>query len=92
MAARTKSTRNWLTANAFKGERFKVMLIPRPEGRPAAVVLGLGRRSPREEFSCWLAAGLPDRLPDGHYHLAQTAAAGRGHAVRFRLAIRTIPF
>ncbi|HEY5810032.1 MAG TPA: leucyl aminopeptidase family protein [Povalibacter sp.] len=78
-AGQDQPTRNWLAANAFKAERFKVILIPRPDGQPAAVVAGLGRRGTREELSCWNAAGLPDRLPDGHYHLAQplppTAAA-----------------
>lgn len=73
-SAQDERTRNWLGANAFKGERLKVVLIPTPDGMPAAVIAGLGRRPAREEFSCWNAAGLPDRLPDGHYHLAQPLA------------------
>ncbi|MBB6092066.1 leucyl aminopeptidase [Povalibacter uvarum] len=71
-AGQSEVVRNWLVANAFKGERFKIVLIPGEQGTPAAVVVGLGRRPARDEFSCWQSAGLPDRLPDGRYHLAQS--------------------
>jgi len=70
--ARDERTRNWLAANAFRGERYKILLVPAPNGSPAAVVVGLGRRLAPDEFTCWHSAGLPDRLPDGHYHLALT--------------------
>lgn len=63
--------RNWLIANAFKGERHKVLLIPAASGALSQVAVGMGRRPPREELSCWHVSGLPDRLPDGYYHLAQ---------------------
>jgi leucyl aminopeptidase len=69
LGALDTSTRGWISANAFKGERYKVVLIPGPNGTLSAVALGLGKRTGRDEFSCWLAAGLPDRIPDGHYHL-----------------------
>ena len=39
--------------------------------RQTAGYSGLGRRNPREELSCWAAAAIPDRLPDGDYHLAE---------------------
>ena len=68
-------TRNWLAANAFRGERHKVLLVPGPSGTAAAVIVGLGRRATREDFTCWNSTGLPDRLPDGDYHLAQNLAA-----------------
>ena len=60
---------------AFKAERGKQLVIPGTQGRPAAVVVGLGRRNPREELSCWAAAAIPDRLPDGDYHLAEALSA-----------------
>ena len=69
-----ESTRNWLSANIFKAERHKVLLVPAANGNLAEVVVGMGRRPPREEINCWHASGLPDRLPDGHYHLAQPLA------------------
>lgn len=68
--AQSETARNWLSANAFQAERNKLLVIPGVHGKPACVALGVGRRNGPEEFSCWLAAGLPDRLPEGHYHLA----------------------
>ena len=75
-ASQDESTRNWSAANCFKAERGKQLVIPGAQGRPAAVVVGLGRRNPREELSCWAAAAIPDRLPEGDYHLAE-ALPGR---------------
>lgn len=66
----TQTTRNWLAANGFRGERNKLLLIPAPSGALALVVVGMGRRSSRDVINCWHASGLPDRLPDGCYHLA----------------------
>jgi leucyl aminopeptidase len=71
-AAQDESTRNWSAAHGFKAERGKQLVIPGSQGRPASVLVGLGRRNPREELSCWVAAAIPDRLPDGDYHLAET--------------------
>lgn len=68
-------TRNWLAANAFRGERHKVLLVPGASGTAAAVIVGLGRRAAREDFTCWNSSGIPDRLPDGDYHLAQNLGA-----------------
>ncbi|MGH8178290.1 MAG: leucyl aminopeptidase family protein [Steroidobacter sp.] len=73
-----ETSRNWAAANTFKAERNKLLVIPGVQGKPACAALGMGRRNMREEFSCWSAAGLPDRLPEGRYHLAdalQAAAA-----------------
>jgi leucyl aminopeptidase len=70
--AQAESVRNWIEANGFKAERHKILLIPDGKGRTASVIVGLGRGHPREDFSLWHAAGLPDRLPDGDYHLADS--------------------
>jgi leucyl aminopeptidase len=72
--AQDEATRNWSAANCFKAERGKQLVVPGAHGRPAAVIVGLGRRNPREELSCWAAAAIPDRLPDGDYHLAEPLA------------------
>jgi leucyl aminopeptidase len=66
-----EAARNWAIANGFKGERNKLLIAPGTDGRPAGVAVGLGRKTAREDLNCWLAAGLPDRLPDGRYHLAE---------------------
>lgn len=72
--AQDEAARNWAATNGFKAERHKLLLLPGPKGRPIAVVAGLGKRNPREEVSGWAAAAIADRLPDGHYHLAQALA------------------
>ena len=72
-SAQSEVVRNWLAANSFKAERHKVLLLPSIEGGLAGVAVGLGRRG-REPLNCWHASGLPDRLPDGFYHLAQPLA------------------
>jgi len=69
--AQPEHARNWLTANNFKAERQRMLLIPDARGRPESVVLGLGRHQAREEFTFWHAAALPDRLPEGDYHVAE---------------------
>jgi len=67
-----ETLRNWLAANAFKAERQRLVLAPSSTGSLAAVILGMGKKpATREEINCWHASGLSDRLPDGHYHLAQ---------------------
>jgi leucyl aminopeptidase len=68
-------TRNWIATNCFKAERGKVLLVPGSHGRPAALLVGLGRQNPREELTCWAAAAIPDRVPDGDYHLADALPA-----------------
>lgn len=69
--AQPPAVQAWLAANAFKGERHRVLMIPGSDGRPTAIVAGMGRKLPGEDINCWNAAGLPDRLPDGSYHLAR---------------------
>jgi leucyl aminopeptidase len=65
-----EATRNWLSINSFKAERCKLLLVPGPQGRHAAVLVGLGRRNAHDTFTWPIAASIPDRVPDGHYHLA----------------------
>ncbi len=69
-SAQSDITRHWLAANSFKAERHKLLLLPQADGSLGGVAMGLGRRG-REPLNCWHASALPDRLPDGHYHLAQ---------------------
>lgn len=80
--AQQESVRQWVTANAFKGERFKTLLLPDSNGRPRAVVHGLGRVL-REELNCWAVAGLADRLPEGDYHFADRFAAPLANQLAF---------
>jgi leucyl aminopeptidase len=75
LAEQPEVTRNWTASNQFKGERHKVLLIPGSTGRSQAVLVGLGRRSGREDVTCWTAAGLADRVPEGRYHVASPLSA-----------------
>jgi leucyl aminopeptidase len=68
VAEQPERTRAWALANAFKGERNKVLLVPDAAGEVNSVLVGVGRRG-RDEITCWTTAGLPDRLPEGRYHL-----------------------
>lgn len=76
--AQNEVARNWAAAHGFKAERNKLLLVPGPQGRPIAVIAGLGKRNSRDEVGCWAAAAISDRLPDGQYHLA--------HALPVRVA------
>lgn len=74
-AAQSDSARNWLSANHFKAERHRIVLLPDAQGRPACAAMGLGRKSSSHEPYFWHGAALPDRLPDGHYHLVEALDA-----------------
>ena len=82
LAERDTSIRNWVAANAFKGERNRLLLVPDSVGRLQCVVLGLGKRG-RDDISCWTTAGLPERLPEGRYHLASDTPAERASQLGF---------
>lgn len=69
-ATQHELTQNWIATNGFKAERNKILVVPGGQGRPIAVLVGLGRRNPRDELN-WIAAAVADRVPDGHYHLAE---------------------
>lgn len=71
-SAQPERVRNWISANGFKGERHKLLLLPDEQGRIAGIALGVGRSHAREELTFWHAASLADRLPDGDYHLADS--------------------
>ncbi|MCZ8132917.1 MAG: leucyl aminopeptidase family protein [Steroidobacteraceae bacterium] len=62
----------WLRANGFRAERHRVLPVPAAGGEIAGAVLGLGRLASLEDLTPWQLAGLPDRLPNGRYYLADT--------------------
>ncbi len=72
----TAAVRQWIKANAFKAERAKSLLVPAESGELGQVVCGLGKRAATDELTLWHSAGLPERLPDGNYHLASPMSAG----------------
>jgi leucyl aminopeptidase len=77
------STNTWMQTSSFRAERHKVLLVPDPAGKAAAVVCGAGNRSAGEGLSLWHVAGLTERLPEGEYHLATDL--GPADAMQFAL-------
>lgn len=67
----SEPTRAWLAFNAFKAERGKHLVVAGPQGKPATIVVGLGKRQARDELNCWTTAALADRLPEGDYHFTE---------------------
>ncbi len=61
--------RQWLAEQNFKGERYRVVLLPDSAGGLAAAVGGLGRR--HGELSLWHTAGIAERLPARRFRLVQ---------------------
>jgi leucyl aminopeptidase len=79
----SEATRAWLAFNSFKAERGKLLIVAGPQGRPSAVIVGLGKRQARDELNCWTAAALADRLPDGDYHFSDTFQQGLATQLAF---------
>jgi len=70
-AAQGPAVAAWATANDFRADRNRLLMLPGPEGRLAGVVMGLGALPAIETLSPWMLAGLPERLPPGLYALAR---------------------
>jgi leucyl aminopeptidase len=68
--AQPEGWRRWIASSSFKPERHRVLLMPAPDGRVEAVLLGLGKRALEGGVGLWHAAGVPDRVPEGRYRVA----------------------
>jgi leucyl aminopeptidase len=60
---------SWATGHQFKGAVNTHCLLPDSNGRPAEVLVGIGKKP-----GLWSLASLPASLPAGLYTLADTAA------------------
>jgi leucyl aminopeptidase len=65
----------WARANGFRGERGRLLPIPRGDGELAGAALGLGRLASLADLTPHALAGLPERLPPGRYRLADELPA-----------------
>jgi leucyl aminopeptidase len=63
---------SWLRTNGFRGERHRVLAIPRADGTLHALVAGLGRSASRADLTHAVSLGWAERLPEGRYYLAET--------------------
>jgi leucyl aminopeptidase len=81
-ATQPTAVASWLDNNDFRGERHRVLLLPRPDGTVAGAVLGLGSLPAIEALSPWAIAGLPEKLPPGSYRFARDLpSVAADHAV-----------
>ena len=67
-------THAWARANGFKGERGRVLLVPRADGELAGAAIGVGRLASLAELTPTALMGAPERLPLGAYRLADPLA------------------
>jgi leucyl aminopeptidase len=65
----------WLQHHAFQAERGRVLSVPGTGGSVVAAVVGLGALANPASMQWWDAAALPERLPAGHYVLAEALPA-----------------
>jgi leucyl aminopeptidase len=68
-ATQSAFVRQWLIEQNFKGEKYRVLLMPDSGGALSYAIAGLGKR--QGELSLWHAAGFAERLPPRRFRLAQ---------------------
>jgi leucyl aminopeptidase len=71
LAQQPARSQTWSKLQGFRSERNKLLLIPDEHGTAAAVWLGIGKSRLEEVLNLWLAAGLPERLPEGTYQMPE---------------------
>ena len=74
-ASRDAATQAWVDSHDFRGERHRVLVLPRADGGIAGVAAGLGPLHAIDALSPWSVAGLPDRLPAGRYRFVSGCGA-----------------
>jgi leucyl aminopeptidase len=73
IGAQPDAWRQWLDAQAFRGERCRTILLPDASGAVGAAVAGLGQR--QAGVSLWHGAGIAERLPARRFRLQQSFPA-----------------
>jgi leucyl aminopeptidase len=68
-AAQPLPIREWLAACSFRADRNQLALLPASNGAVGGVIVGLGKQANTQEVLFWVAAGLPDRVPNGRYRV-----------------------
>ncbi len=77
----------WARANAFKGERGRLLLLPRADGELLGAALGVGRLAGLAELTPAALSGAPERLPLGQYRLADRLAPAAATAAALGWAL-----
>ena len=60
----------WVRESGFNAERQRVLLLPGADGSLAGAAFGLGAAAGAAALAPGLFAALPERLPQGQWHLA----------------------
>jgi len=60
----------WVRGSDFKGQAQRLLLLPGADGAVSGAALGIGSSAGPAEPCTWSLAGLPEKLPAGHWHLA----------------------
>jgi leucyl aminopeptidase len=63
------SVATWVRESGFAAERRRLLLLPAPDGSLVGAAYGLGALGEWAELRPALIAGLPDKLPQGQWHL-----------------------
>lgn len=81
-AALPPSAAAWARESGFAAERHRVLLLPGPEGSLLGGAWGLGALDDWDELRPSAVAGLPEKLPQGQWHLETVLPpAGATHAL-----------
>jgi leucyl aminopeptidase len=73
-AALPAAAANWVRTAGFRAEAQRLLLIPGEDGGLAGAALGMGALASLDLLAPWSLAGLPEKLPQGEWHLAQELA------------------
>ncbi|MCU0976890.1 MAG: leucyl aminopeptidase family protein [Steroidobacteraceae bacterium] len=68
-AALPPSVAAWVRESGFAAERHRVLLLPGPDGSLVGSACGLGALHDWDSLRPAAVAGLPERLPQGQWHL-----------------------
>jgi leucyl aminopeptidase len=77
------SAREWLAATRFRAERHQLAVLPDSSGKVRGAAWGLGALESLAELDPWHVAGLADRLPAGHWRIANDLPATAATAAAF---------
>ncbi|HQU66837.1 MAG TPA: leucyl aminopeptidase family protein [Albidovulum sp.] len=69
IAGRTPAEQRWLGAAGFAGRLGQFVVLPAPDGAPAAAVFGMGDAVARQRGRFHVAKAV-EQLPDGNWHIA----------------------
>jgi leucyl aminopeptidase len=77
----------WARSNGFRGERGRVLLVPRPDGELLGALVGLGRLVSLAELGPAAVQGLSERLPPGSYQFADQLSGNAATAAALGWAL-----